>query len=482
MALGEEDFGLYGVVGGLTVFITYLNGLLSGAIGRFFAISVGEQKKDFTAGLESSRKWFTTAVLIQTFMPTGLMLVCYPFGEWAVQNFLTIPQDRIHSCIWVWRFACTSCYLTMVTMPWNSMYVAHQYIAELTIYSFATSTLNVICLYYMVTHPADWLAKYAGWQCALTVLPNLIIAIRAQYLFQECKIIGKYLRCWSNVKEMGAYALWTAWGWLGAVLRGQGSAILINKCFGARANAGVNVGTVLSGHCETLAGSMFGAFSPAIYNAWGAKNYEYARKLSYQVCKIGTLCVLIFAIPLSIEVREVLSLWLISPPEYATGMCLFVLIMGVIDKLATGHMICVNANGRVAEYQAYLGTSLVLTLPLAWVLIKLDMGVYSVGWAMVATMSTCATGRILFARKLVGMSARYWFKRIFFPLLLVMILSLLVGFLPHLFMEPSFARVCVTTIFVELFLIPFAWFLLLESSERDFIISKLKILSDIIRG
>lgn len=45
MALGEVDFGLFGVVGGLTVFISFFNGILATATGRFYAFSVGESKK-----------------------------------------------------------------------------------------------------------------------------------------------------------------------------------------------------------------------------------------------------------------------------------------------------------------------------------------------------------------------------------------------------------------------------------------------------
>lgn len=42
MALGQVDYGLYGVVGGLTAFIAFFNGLLVTAVGRFYAVSVGE--------------------------------------------------------------------------------------------------------------------------------------------------------------------------------------------------------------------------------------------------------------------------------------------------------------------------------------------------------------------------------------------------------------------------------------------------------
>ena len=41
MSLGQEDYGLWGVVGGLTVFISLLNSILAGTVGRFHALSVG---------------------------------------------------------------------------------------------------------------------------------------------------------------------------------------------------------------------------------------------------------------------------------------------------------------------------------------------------------------------------------------------------------------------------------------------------------
>ena len=476
MALGQVDYGLMGVVGGMTVFVTYLNSILASAIGRFYAVAVGEQAANREAGIESRRMWFTTAVVIQTVMPTLLLIVCYPIGEWAVRNFLTIPMDRVQDCVWVWRFVCISCYLGMVSLPWNAMYTAHQYIAELTIYSFATTTLNAIFLYYMVTHPGIWLAKFAFWQCLLGIVPNLIIWFRARYLFQECRIVRKHLRCWNNIKKMAAYALWNAWGMLGGVLRGQGIAILVNKYFGPKVNAGAAVGSSLSGQCDTLSGSMMGAFSPAIFNAWGAKDFDRARKLAFQVCKIGALMILVFALPLSLEVDEVLRLWLKEPPQYAAEFCLFNIAMTVIIRMSAGHMMCVNANGRVAVYQAFLGTSLILALPLAWVFVKFDFGVYSVGWALLGSIFICSAGRVWFARSLVGMSARFWLRRVFTPLLCTVFLSSIAGFLPRLFFGPSFARVCLTTLAVEVFLLPFSWLVVLDESERKFVWCRLSLL------
>lgn len=472
MALGEVDYGLMGVVGGLIAFVQYFDSILASAIGRFFAIAVGEGKADRKSGIESGRKWFTTAVVIQTALPTFLLITFYPVGEWAVRHFLTIPPDRVQACVWVWRFVCLSGYLGMLTMPFRSMYMAHQYIAELTFYSFMTTTFNACFLYYMVTHPGVWLAKFAFWQCLLSMLPELIIAIRAYFLFPECRVVRRHIRCWCNIRAMAGFSLWTAIGTLGVILRGQGISILVNKIYGSRVNAGVAVGYSLSNHCNSLTDSMFNVFSPAIYNAWGEKNYDKARSMAYQICRVGTLFLLVFALPLSLEVDEVLRLWLKNPPQYAAGIFLFVMASTVIDKMAAGHMICVSASGKVAGYQSFLGTTLILTLPLAWLLVKLGMGVYSVGWALVATMAVCSSGRIWFARRLVGMSGRYWIRSVVVPLSGVVVLSLCVGSLPRFFLSASLARVCFTVGVVEFFMIPFSWFFVLSGSERAFVVSR----------
>lgn len=482
MALGEVDYGLLGVVGGLTAFISFFNGILSGAVGRFYAVSIGAQKLSAQAGLEESRAWFTTAVLVHTILPVVLISIGYPLGEWTVRNFLTIPADRVVSCVWVWRFVCISCFLGMASVPYNAMYGAHQYIAELTLYSFATTTINAIFLYYMITHPGVWLTRLAFWQLLLGVLPNLIIACRAFILFPECRFRLRSLRCWDRLKKLCSYGLWNAWGTLGVVLRAQGMAVLVNKYFGPSMNASMTVGSSLSGHCNTLSGSMIGAFSPAIFNAWGAREHDKARAYAYRTCKFGTLLVLVFAIPLALEVDEVLHIWLVNPPRYAAMLCLFVLAMNFIDKLAVGHMLCVNANGRVAFYQFFLGTSLVCTLPLAWALVELGWGVYSIGVAMVVTISVCVVGRVWFARSLVGMNAMYWLKRIAWPILLVGGVSLLLGTLPQLFLKPSFLRICMTTCLAEVILLPLSWGLVLDGEERAYVVSRVAAFVHRARG
>ena len=58
MALGQSDYGLYGVIGGLTIFIDFFNMLLADAVARFYGVAVGRAAvaQDSAAALEDCRR------------------------------------------------------------------------------------------------------------------------------------------------------------------------------------------------------------------------------------------------------------------------------------------------------------------------------------------------------------------------------------------------------------------------------------------
>ena len=478
-ALGQVDFGLYGLVGGLTVFIGFFNMLLSVATSRFYAFSVGQAAKsaadgDKDAGIEECRKWFSTAVMLHTIVPCVLTVVGYPLGIYVVEHWLTIPSERLSACIWVFRFVCISCFIGMINVPFNAMYTAKQYIAELTVYSFFQTTANVGFVYFMVTHPGDWLAKYALWMCVVACLPQTIICLRALKVFPECRFKMEYAWSMSRTKQLSSFAFWQAFGGLGAIARGQGIQILINKYFGPSINASMSIANQVSAQTQTLAGALQGAFSPAITTACGAGEYDKMRSLAFRTCKFGMLLGLIFILPLALELDTVLKLWLKNPPPYTKELCWSILATAIIDKSSSGHMLAVTAKGKIAAYQAFLGTAIILTLPIAWVFVKFDLGVSSIGWAILIGTTLCAWGRVWFARSLVGMSARYWLFRLLAPVAITIVLTGLVGYLTRLFMTPGVCRVIVTTLLCELVLLPLSWFVLLDGNERQFVVNKVR--------
>lgn len=477
LALGEVDYGLNGLVGGLAVFISFFNGVLSGANARFYAFSVGAAKvaEDKGAALEECRHWFNTALSVHSAVPILLTLIGYPIGVHAVEHWLTIPADRVQDCICVFRFVCVSCFVGMVNVPFTAMYTAKQYIAELTLYGFATSTLNVIMLGYMVTHPSQWLSRYAAWTCLLGVVPQIVICVRAMFVFPECRVKWRYMWEWARLKRLGMFSMWQLLGVVCSVLRTSGMSIVVNKFFGATMNAAQAVGNTVQGQCNSLAGAMQGAFTPVITQACGARDYEKMKSVALRTCKFNVFLYAVFAVPLALELPEVMRLWLKTPPDYAAGLCLCAMLYNLVGSSTVGHMIVVNATGRIVAYHVVLSLVSVFTLPLAIVAGLIWRNVYAVMGVVIVMEVLNSAGRVYFARRLTGMSARLWLNKVMIPFVFVAAATVASGLVPRLFMEASWVRVCLTTLCCELVFVPLAWRCALARDERAFFEDKISL-------
>ena len=473
-ALGEVDYGLMGVVGGLTAFIAFFNTILATSVGRFFAFSVGQSQiiGRESDGLSECRRWFTVALTIHLFVAIILIIMGYPIGEWAVRNWLTIPPDRIEACVWVWRFVCVTCFLSMATVPFNAMYQAKQYIAELTIYSFVTTTLNVCFLRYMVTHPGMWLTRYAFWSMLLALIPNLIISVRAIRLFRECRILHNYLFHWKSIKQLACYSGWNFFGALGNLLKSAGMTVVVNKFLGPSQNAAVAIANNVSGHAQSLSGALVGAFMPAITNACGAGDRERMTKLIHTTCKFGAILLLPFILPLALEIETVMVLWLKTPPAGTESLCLYIFAVLILEKLTTGHWVAIAANGRIAKYQCIVGVCFIATLPIAAFMMYLRLGIQAVGLSLLTTLTIVVAIRVITLKRLLAVSEHYWISKIFLPLIGVISFVLVFGALPRVWMLPSFLRICVTTFVCEIVLFPLVWFFIFDLEEQNFVKAK----------
>lgn len=475
MSLGKVDYGLVGLIGGLTGFVTFLNTLLASAVGRFYAYNVGAAKKceDAAAGIDECRKWFNTALSIHSVLPILLVAIGYPIGVWAIENFLEIPPDRVHSCIWVWRFTCVTCFVGMFNVPFQAMYTARQEIAELTIYSFATTTLNAIFLYYMVSHPGFWLTRYSAWMCFIGVAPAGIIAIRAIVKYPECRFIRRYLWSIDRYRQLLVFAFAKFWSDFSSMFSSQGQSILVNKYMGPVYNAAMTVGNSTASHALTLSSAMDGAFWPAITNKTGEGDSEGVRHLCFMSMRMSTVLVLVFAIPLGLEIREVLRLWLVNPPDFAAEICLVVLARAVFERMTGAYATAIYGYGRgVMKYAWTAGWAGISTVFVSWLFFALGFGMWSIVIGLAVSKCITCGVRLYLGRGLIGFSFWHWVRTVFVPLAVSTMTVSVIVYQVRIFMEASFVRVVMTTVVSEVLFLTSAWFWILTKDERQFVVNR----------
>ena len=228
---------------------------------------------------------------------------------------------------------------------------------------------------------------------------------------------------------------------------------------------------------------MMVAFYPVITNACGAKDYDTMRKVASEQNKLGTLLILFFALPIMLELPEILRLWLRTPPPYTYGLCLLALAISCVNTISTGQMVAIDASGKIKAYQIFLSLISIFTLPLAWLWVKCGGGIYGMRGILLMIICLNTLGRVLFAQKLVGMSARYWGLKVLLPLIFVTALTCIIGFLPHLFLQTGIFRLGITAVVTEIVFSLLVWLFLLNAEERDFMIRQIqKIISKIFPG
>ena len=476
MALGKEDFGLFGLIGSLVIFLAFFNTQFAGALSRFYAYAVGEAKVaiDSNQALEECRKWFSVGVMIHMLVPFVLIVTGYPLGVWAIRNGLVgVPTYRIGACIWLWRFVCASSFVSMLNVPFNAMYLAKQYIAELTIYSFLQTITRTLFIYCMTLRHADWLVTYGFATCIIMIVPQILICLRAVVVFPECRLRFAYMTLGSYMRRLASYAGWQTFGGLGYLARHQFLTVVVNRFFGPKVTASFSIGGTVSGEAAALTGALNAAFSPAITTACGEGDWERVRSMSYKASKFGTLLTLMFAIPMGLEMGEILQIWLKDVPQWAEGICLIMLGVVVVEKFSLGHVIGVNASGRVARFQVYRGLACITAIPFSIVSALVFRHVYAVAIALLATTCIACCSDVWLARTRIGLSARYWLFRIILPLGVVSMVVCAAGFIPRCFMAASFLRIVVTTVATLVVLIPLSWVVLLDAEEKSFVMRRL---------
>ena len=480
-AMGETDYGLYGVIGGLALFVSFFNELLAVAVERFFAYSVGEERARMQGdgGLQTAvldcQRWFSVAAGLHAVLAVILTAVGYPVGAWAIRHYLNIPPERVEACIWVFRFVCCNCFVTMLSVPYGAMYRAKQLIAELTVYGLVQTTANVLVLGYAVTHPADWLVGYAAWWCALMVVPQLLIDVQALRKFPECRFSLAFALDCRRQFQLVDFMASRFVCMLAQLLSGQGLAVVVNKYLGAAKNAALTVSNSVSYHTMNLSGAMAGAFMPAITNAAGAGELDRMREYAYRTCLLSTLMVLVIAVPLSLEVDLTLRFWLATPPDGAAGLCLCVLATAVVERLSDGHWMSIFAIGDIRRFQLVESVAFFGAFALGWALVGGGFDVLGAGIGVLVGRSAGVLVKLWYGRKIAGLSVRTWLRRALLPVLLLSVSSLAVGVLPRFLMAESLVRIVVTAAASLGALLPLAWFFVLSGEDRKLVLSKLGV-------
>lgn len=467
-ALGEDDFGLYSVVGGLIGFALFFGTVMSGSVQRFFAYSIGQGDS------EEVKKWFNTAFALHALFSLALVLIGIPVGIYLLNNVMQIPPERLDVSYWVFLLSIIGGVATMLIVPSIGMFTAKQRIFELAIWGTIQGVFYFLIAYYLFYAKTDLLLTYSVGMVSCKLLLDFIQFIRARILFPECKLKSSYWFSKERTVKLLSFTFWNAIGAISSILRNQGTALLMNTFAGVKANAAFGIANNVAAQTSVISSTMYNAISPEITTREGAGERDRMISLSLRASKFAMLLTFLWLIPLYIEMDYVLELWLKNPPMHATEFCRIILLTYAADKFSIGYWGAVSAYGKLAGYQltmagfhlfAFFGVfiAFISHIPLKWCL-----------WPMLLSGVLLSVGRVFWVKKLLGVPIIKWTKEVFLKCVYAVILPITGGTILCLQMDQSFLRVIIISIVAAILTLFSSWYFALDLSEKSFIVKKIK--------
>lgn len=361
--LGIADYGVYNVVGGLVVILSFLNGTMSGATQRFLNFEMGRGE----AG--KLRETFASAWVIHLTIAAVLLVVGETAGLWFVNNVLVIDETRIHAANWTYQFSLWGALFAVLLVPFNGAIFAHE---RMNVYAYITLLFTIlklgVALLLLYVASADTLVTYAVLIFAVNVVNFLCYFFYCLRNFDECRLsLSAPIR---QVKAMLAYSGSDLIGTACYTIENQGVLVILNRIGGTVLNAAGGLCVTVCSTVSQFGSSIIMAFRPQIIKQYAAKDYAYMQTLMVNCSKYSILLLAIFAIPVFVEMEYLLGIWLKEVPDYTALFCRLALLMAVSQMTVFTLNAGIHATGKIFRFSAFTGLSYIIELPVMYALMR----------------------------------------------------------------------------------------------------------------
>ena len=408
--LGVEDYGIYNVVGGVITMLNFITNSLSGAESRFITFELGK------GDIEKLKSTFSAIIFINYGLAFLILLLGETIGLWFVQNKLVIPEDRVVASLWVYQCSIITAIISILSTPYNSLIISHEKMSVFAYISIIEVVLKLVIVYFLMLSPYDKLVVYSILLLCVQLFIRFIYTKYSSRYFEESRVRPTWNA--GLFKEIGSYSLWTMNGNLAIVGYTQGINILLNMFFGPLVNAARGIAVQVQTAALTFVQNFLVAINPQIIKSCAVEDYSYMHKLVIAASKYGFFLMLIIAFPLIVLVDPILKLWLGSVPEYTTTFVLIMLYASLLSPLSRTLVTAINATGNIKKFQIFEGTSLLMVVPIAYVMLKLfNISPEAVMWVYIGVEIFTQLIRMVIVLPAIHMEFRLYIKSVLFPIL-----------------------------------------------------------------
>ena len=450
--LGVEDYGVYGVVGGITSMLGFLNASMSGATSRFLTFELGRGDKK---RLENT---FSSAMIVHMGIAAVVLVLAETVGLWFLCHKLVIPPERMTAAHWVYQLSILSSMLAITQVPYNATIIAHENMNVYAYVEILNSVLKLLIVYLLTIGDFDKLILYAVLMLAVSVTVMMTYRIYCVRHYSEAHFHWVWDK--THLKPLLSFSGWDLYGNMSVTVRQQGINFLINMFFGVVFNAASSIATTVNGMVTGFAYNLIQAFRPAIIKEYAAGNIKEMEIMIGNAAKYTVLLFGCMLTPLIFELPFVMELWLGNVPEKAVDFCRLLLIASLFNLIINVIGIGIHATGNIKRISLVTGSLIFAFVPFVYLLFEFN---FNIDWAYIIlinnTIMVLITDTIILKIQISEINISKIYKDVLQSILIVSLATIVVWFI-NMNLPQSFIRMIIEIIINLVVVATFLWFLL----------------------
>lgn len=458
-ALGASDYGLYNLIAGVVAMLSFLNNSLAVSSQRYMSVAMGtkDNKRIDDVFNASFRIHLIIGIVLVLLLEIGSIFI----------DRLNIAPDRINTAFVIYQSLVISSFVKIINVPFNAITNAHEDMLAFAIIDITDSLLMLILAFSLQYISFDKLVFYGYGVSFISICYSLLFYFWTRHAYKDYRISFKNTINPLLVKEMFGFSGWNVFGGVAVVGRNQGVAVIINMFLGTIANAAYGVANHINGALLHFTSTFQKAINPQLMKSEGMNDRDRLHRISFISSKFSVLAICFFAIPLILEMPEVLHLWLRDDiPPFTIELSQYILLLSIVYQYSSGLMSSIQASGNIRNYQIIMSIIILLNLPASYFLLRMGYPIYYVTAAYVVIELISLVIRVFMAHRITGMKIRDYLMLVVKPTFIIIILSTIISLFPHYLMKEGFFRLLITCfVYGSVFLL-LIWFFAFDLKQR----------------
>lgn len=464
--LGVTDYGIYNVVGGVVAMFGLFSGSITNSISRFLTFELG--KHDYC----QLKKVFSASLNVMFILSLLIFVIGEFVGLWFLNNKMNIPVERVAAANWVFQCSLLTFIINLISIPYNSTIVANEKMSAFAYISIFEALAKLLIVYALYISPFDKLKSYVSLLFLLAVVVRFIYGNYCKRNFPEASYQFVYDKM--LLKRMTSFAGWNFFGQGACMMNSEGVNIVINLFFGVTVNAARGIAMQVNNAVNQFVTNFMMALNPQITKSYASNNIQSMHILIFRGAKFSFFLMLLFLIPICLETKLILHIWLNIVPDYAVVFVQWTLVITAMNMLSNTLITALHATAKIKRYMIIVGLVELSNFPITYIAFKLGASPVYAYYIYFSVYLILMFLRLFLIKDLISLKAVVYIKEVYLKVLIVSVVAFIIPSVICLLQQDSIWRlveICVVSFISTAFSI---YLFGLNCSERSKIVSLIK--------